>query len=51
VTPSTMPRITALIASDIMIWSVMIDIDRKSRAFLAYSPLCRNRKSSRRSDT
>jgi hypothetical protein len=46
-----MPRITALIASDIMTWSVMIDIDRKSRALLAYSPLCRNRKNSQRSDT
>jgi hypothetical protein len=37
-----MPRITALIASDIMIQSVMIGIGRKSRVLLAYSLFRRN---------
>src|SRR3981189_2178678 len=49
VTPSTMPRITALTASDIMMWSVLgvVRYDRyqpESRVLLAYSPHCRNRK-------
>jgi hypothetical protein len=36
-----MPRITAFTASDIM---VLVHFDWKSRALLAYSPPCRNRK-------
>src|ERR1700712_5888415 len=42
--PSMMPRITALTASDIMIWSVPIEIRQKSRVLLAYSNPSRNRK-------
>jgi hypothetical protein len=36
-----MPRITAFTASDIMLWSIF---DWESRALLAYSLPCRNRK-------
>jgi hypothetical protein len=39
-----MPRITARTASDIMIWSVPIEIRQKSRVLLAYSNPSRNRK-------
>jgi hypothetical protein len=47
VTPSTTPRITARNASDIMTWSVLVDIAREGGAVLAHSLLSRNLKNAK----